>query len=191
MSSATIVAPLESGRYPVHFELVHAAADKRPAEKPAFDFLLRPDVPVPTPEGGTARAAERLVYALDGMAIAEIAPRAMSGALVGALADAGLPGDGVDFVVPHQAGAGIVRFTGMQLDAHGISGELINGLTKSTGNVSACSIPHALKENWSRLRGLVACPSAAVGSPGRAEVLQGCTLLRATPLHERQGSAAA
>lgn len=135
--------------------------------------------------------SQRLVYALDGMAIADIAPRAMSAATGQALAEAGLCGADVDFVVPHQAGTGIVRFTGMQLEGYGVHGELINGLTRRTGNVSACSIPHALKESWSRLKGLIACPTAAVGSPGRPEVLRGCILLRATGAHQRQAVAAA
>lgn len=190
MASATLIAPLANRRHPVHFQILHAAAEKQPADRSAFDFLVRPRVPFPSPDGGTAHA-ERLVYSLDGMAIAEIAPRAMSAAVAKSLAAAELHGGDVDFVVPHQAGAGIVRFTGMKLEECGVRGELVNGLTRRTGNVSACSVPHALKETWSRLRGLVACPTAAVGSPGRAEVLQGCILLRATPLHERQVNAAA
>jgi predicted naringenin-chalcone synthase len=125
------------------------------------------------------------------MTIADLAPRAMSAAVVEGLAAAGLRGSDVDFVVPHQAGTGIVRFTGMKLEEAGVGGELINGLTRRTGNVSACSIPHALRESWSRLRGLVACPTAAVGSPGRPEVLQGCILLRSTAVHEAQVRAAA
>jgi 3-oxoacyl-[acyl-carrier-protein] synthase III len=191
MASATLLAPATSRKHPVHFTIVHADAEKQPADRPAFDFHIRPQVPVPAPGGGTLRDVERLVYTLDGMAIAEIAPRAMSAAVAKALADASLSGGDVRFVVPHQAGSGIVRFTGMQLDAHGIRGELINGLTKRTGNVSACSIPHALKHTWERLSGLIACPTAAVGSPGRPEVLQGCILLRATPYHERLANTAA
>ncbi|NCY02744.1 MAG: hypothetical protein EBX36_07485, partial [Planctomycetia bacterium] len=143
------------------------------------------------PAGGVTHAAERLVYALDGMAIAEIAPRSMSAAVATALADAGLPGRDVHFVVPHQAGTGIVRFTGMKLEELGVGGELVNGLTRRTGNVSACSLPHALRETWSRLHGLIACPTAAVGSPGRPEVLQGCILLRSTAAHHRQAVAVA
>ena len=127
----------------------------------------------------------------DLMAIAEIAPRAMSAAVADALAAAGLSGDDVSFVVPHQAGSGIVRFTGMKLEEFGIRGELVNGLTQRTGNVSACSLPHAIKQTWGRLSGLIACPTAAVGSPGKPEVLQGCILLRATAAHERQAVAAA
>ena len=191
MASATLLAPTTSHRYPAHFEIVHADAEKQPTERSAFDFHLRPSVPAPAPDGGTIHADERLVYSLDGMAIAEIAPRAMSAAVAKALADTGHSGGDVKFVVPHQAGSGIVRFTGMKLDEYGVRGELVNGLTKRTGNVSACSIPYALKQTWGRLAGLIACPTAAVGSPGRPEVLQGCILLRATALHERQANAAA
>jgi len=191
MASATLIAPLESRRHPPHFEILHAHAERRPVERPAFDFHMRPHVPVPAPDGGRAFDPERLVYSLDGMAIAETAPRAMSAAVVRALAESGLTGNAVDHIVPHQAGTGIVRFTGMKLEEHGIGGELVNGLVRRTGNVSACSIPHALHATWGRLRGLVACPTAAVGSPGRPEVLQGCILLRSTPHHDRRAFAAA
>ena len=191
MASATLLAPPTNRRHPTHFTILHADAEKQPTEKSAFNFQLRPSVAYPTPDGGTAHDDQRLVYSLDGMAIAEIAPRAMSAAVAKALTASGLSGADVNFVVPHQAGSGIVRFTGMKLDEYGVQGELINGLTRRTGNVSACSVPHALKETWHRLRGLVACPTAAVGSPGKPEILQGCILLQATALHERLASAAA
>jgi 3-oxoacyl-[acyl-carrier-protein] synthase-3 len=191
MASATLLATPATRRHPVHFEIVHADAEKQPVPKAAFDFHVRDHVPVPAPDGGTAHHAARLVYSLDGMAIAEIAPRAMSAAVGKALAESGIaPGD-VSFVVPHQAGTGIVRFAGMKLDELGVHGELVNGLTRRTGNVSACSVPHALRETWSRLSGLIACPTAAVGSPGRPEALQGCVLLRSTPHHDRQSTVAA
>jgi 3-oxoacyl-[acyl-carrier-protein] synthase III len=190
MASATLLAPAASRRHPPHFLVLHADAARRPVERPVFDFHVRSGVPVPAPDGGTLHADERLVYALDGMAIAEIAPRAMSAAVAEALEATGIAGDDVRFVVPHQAGTGIVRFTAMQLDGHGVRGDIVNGLTRRTGNVSACSIPHALDASWSRLTGLVACPAAAVGSPGRAEVLQGCVLLESTPTHDRQAAAA-
>ena len=191
MASATMLSPADSRRHPVHFEIVHAMAEKQPADKPAFDFHVRRAVPVPAVGGGRTQADERLVYSLDGMAIAEIAPRAMSAAVATSLAAVGLTGADVDFVVPHQAGSGIVRFTGMKLEEHGVTGEIINGLTRRTGNVSACSIPHALVQTWSRLSGLVACPNAAVGSPGRPEVLHGCILLRSTAAHDQQATQAA
>ncbi|NBW96692.1 MAG: hypothetical protein EBR28_08155 [Planctomycetia bacterium] len=191
MASATLVAPTSSRRYPVHLEILHADAEKQPAERPTFDFHMQPRVPVPAPGGGRAEERERLVYSLDGMAIAEIAPRAMSAAVAKALAATGLSGRDVGFVVPHQAGTGIVRFTGMKLEELGVGGELINGLTRRTGNVSACSVPHALQATWDRLSGVVACPTAAVGSPGRPEVLSGCVLLKTTPHHARSLKVAA
>ena len=49
----------------------------------------------------------------------------------------------------------------------------------------------ALATAWSRLQGVVACPSAAVGSPGQREISQGCILFRGTPLHERLPQVAA
>ena len=191
MATATLLAPLDGRRHGVHFELVHADASRQPAARPAFDFQARADVPVPAPDGGKRIDERRVVYTLDGMAIAELAPREMAAAVASALAERGLDGRDVDHVVPHQAGTGIVNFAAMKLDDHGVRCEVVNGLTRGTGNTSACSIPHALRERWDSLHGLVACPAAAVGSPGRAEVLRGCVLLRSTPLHDRRGAAAA
>jgi len=191
LATATLLAPLASRRHPVHFAIVHAHAERRPAERPFFDFQLREAVPVPVPDGTTRREPLRLVYSLDGMGIAETAPRAMAAAAADGLAAAGLRGDAIRFVVPHQAGAGIVRFTGMQLEERGVRADLVNGLTRTTGNTSACSVPHALAHEWNRLGGLVACPTAAVGAPGRAEVLQGCILLESTAIHERRMGLAA
>jgi 3-oxoacyl-[acyl-carrier-protein] synthase III len=145
----------------------------------------------PRRDGGQEHAAQRLVFSLDGMGIADTAPRAMASALAKALETTRVRPDDVRFVVPHQAGTGIVRFTGMKIEEFGIHGELINGMTKNIGNVSSCSIPHALKRNWNKLQGIIACPSAAVGAPGMAEVRNGCTLLAATQLHERLVNAAA
>jgi len=185
LATATLVTRADSTRHPIHFEILAAEAARRPAERSAFDFESRRDVPVPTPEGGTRVEGERVVYRLDGMAIAELAPREMSAAVGSALAACGLVGADLDHVVPHQAGTGIVNFATMQLDGQGVRCPVVNGLTRETGNTSACSIPHALRERWDSLRGLVACPAAAVGSPGRPEVLRGCVLLRSTPLHDR------
>lgn len=191
MAAATLLAPLTSRRHPAHFEVLHADARREQIDQPAFDFQQRRQVPVPTPDGGVARAGDRIVYTLDGMAIADAAPRQMSDAVAAALHASQLNGSDVDFVVPHQAGTGIVRFTGMKLEEYGIGGELINGLTQRVGNVSGCSVPFALRETWDRLGGLIACPTAAVGSPGRPEVLRGCVLLRSTAYHDRQRTQAA
>jgi 3-oxoacyl-[acyl-carrier-protein] synthase III len=191
MASATLISSLASRRHPVHFEVVHAQADRQPVERPFFYFHIQYDVPVPRPGGLREQVAQRLVYSLDGMGIAETAPRAMSAAVADSLSEAGFSPNELRFVVPHQAGAGIVRFTGMQLEGLGIESELVNGLTRRTGNVSACSVPHALHHEWQRLHGLVACPTAAVGAPGQPEVLQGCVLLRSTPHHDNRASVAA
>ena len=191
MAAATLLAPADSRRHPVHFVIEHAHATKRPLDRPAFDFHVGTDVPVPRADGGSRVVHRRLVYSLDGMAIAEAAPRAMAAAVATALAEQRLTGAALDAVVPHQAGAGIVRFTSMQLDDVGFRGELINGLTRHTGNVSACSIPHALHHAWDRLHGLIACPTTAVGSPGKREISQGCILLRSTAHHGRRPVVAA
>ncbi|MBU6275444.1 MAG: hypothetical protein KGQ61_02295 [Planctomycetes bacterium] len=191
MATATLVAPVTSSRYPVHFTIEHAHATKVGVARPAFDFHVADTVPVPTPAGGSRIDRHRLVYSLDGMAIADAAPRAMAAAVADALAATGLSGGDVDHVVPHQAGAGIVRFTGMQLEPLGIRCPPLNGMTARTGNVSACSIPHALHHAWDDLHGLVACPTTAVGSPGRAEISRGCIILRSTADHDRPNSAAA
>ena len=191
MASATLISPLTSQRYPTHFELLHADARREQIEHPAFNFERRENVPIPLPNGGVAHADKRIVYTLDGMAIADTAPRQMSAAVASALEASSLSGDDVDYVVPHQAGTGIVRFTGMKLEEYGIGGQLINGLTERAGNVSACSVPFALRETWDQLSGIIACPTAAVGSPGKPEVLRGCVLLKSTPYHEIRRTKAA
>ncbi|MEX2174644.1 MAG: 3-oxoacyl-[acyl-carrier-protein] synthase III C-terminal domain-containing protein [Pirellulaceae bacterium] len=191
MATATLLAPADSQRYPAHFEVLYAQAHKQPADGVFFDFQMRQNVLSPTPDGGRAHEAQRLVFTLDGMGIADAAPRAMSSATAAALLAAGIAGEEVRHVIPHQAGAGIVRLTAMKLEQLGIGGEVANGLTAHVGNVSSCSIPYVLKMMWNRLSGTIVCPTAAVGNPGEKEVSQGCILLRATPLHERLGQAAA
>lgn len=191
MATATLLSPMGSQRHPVHFELLYADARKQPADGVFFDFHRRVNVPTPTQDGGREIFDERLVFSLDGMSIADAAPRAMAGALAGALAATGTSADEIKFVVPHQAGTGIVRLTAMKLDQLGIRGEVINGLTQRVGNVSSGSIPYSLKQLWTRLTGTIACPTAAVGSPGAKEVSQGCLLFRATPYHDQMSRAAA
>jgi 3-oxoacyl-[acyl-carrier-protein] synthase III len=184
LATATLLARTDSRDYPVHFELLHSNAERRPTSSPFFKFQLRENVPTPTVGGGRRYEPLRLVFSLDGMGIADAAPRAMAGALEAALASTGISKDDVRYILPHQAGAAIVRLAAMKIEQLGIRGEVINGLTRQVGNVSSSSIPFGLKQQWSKLRGIVACPTAAVGSPGRAEMLQGCLLLRATTLHE-------
>lgn len=190
MATATLLARSDSPLYPSHFTLLHAAAEKQPADGAFFDFHLRQHVLCPQRDGGRDYAPERLVFSLDGMAVADAAPRAMSQAVARALEEARVSPADIRFVVPHQAGTGIVRLAAMKIEALGIPGEVINGMTSEVGNVSSCSIPYALKKNWNRLDGIIACPTAAVGDPGQPEMSNGCILLRATPLHSKQASAA-
>jgi 3-oxoacyl-[acyl-carrier-protein] synthase III len=177
MATVTLVARTDSQKFPVRFVIRYADAEKQSAGRSFFDFQLRENVLLPSLDGGQNRASQRLVFSLDGMGIADVAPRAMSGAVAKALQASHIRPEEVRFVVPHQAGTGIVRFTGMKLEELGIHGTVINGLTKHIGNVSSCSVPYALKQNWDTLHGTIACPTAAVGAPGKPEILQGCTLL--------------
>lgn len=188
MATATLIARDDSVRYPTHFSLVHARAIKRPTDGAFFNFHLRENLPIPQKNGGRAVVPERLVFSLDGMGVADTAPRAMAEEIQAALLAANIPVDQVRFVVPHQAGAGIVRLATMKIEALGVQGEVINGLTAEIGNVSSCSIPFALRSQWERLEGLIACPTAAVGRPGVAEMSQGCILLQSTPYHTQQMS---
>ena len=184
LATATLLARTDSLKYPVNLELLHASAEKRPADGVFFDFHLRQAVPAPTEDGGRTLDAEKLVFSLDGMGIADVAPRAMAAAIEGGLKATGIaPGD-VQLVIPHQAGTAIVRLAAMKIEQLGIAGEVINGHTQSVGNVSSGSIPYTLKRLWPRLAGVIACPTAAVGNPGIAEVSQGCILLRTTPRHQ-------
>jgi 3-oxoacyl-[acyl-carrier-protein] synthase-3 len=191
LATATLIARSDSRKYPVHFRVLHAAAQKQPAAAPFFNFELRQQVLAPNRDGSRQHLDSRLVFTLDGMGIADAAPRAMSAALSQSLQAAGRQPADLQFVVPHQAGTGIVRLTAMKLEQAGVCGQLINGFTRHVGNVSSCSVPFALQKCWGKLHGLIACPTAAVGDPGKSEVSQGCILLEASPLHERLAIAAA
>lgn len=187
-ATATLVNRADSERYPIHFELLDAQYERQPVPRPFFDFEMRSDVLVPAPDGCQKRDASRLVFSLDGMGIADTAPRAMASAAAKLAAQNQLTPEQIDHIVPHQAGVGIVRLTGMKLEEAGFKAEPVNGLTEHLGNVSSGSVPLALKHNWNRLGGHILCPVAAVGAPGRPEVSQGCILLRAA---ERRRSIAA
>lgn len=190
LATATLLARADSPLHPPHFSLLYADAEKLAVDGAFFNFHLREHVLLPQRDGGRDYAPKRLVFSLDGMGVADAAPRAMSQGVSKALESTRLsPGD-IRFVVPHQAGTGIIRLAAMKIEALGISGEVINGMTSEVGNVSSCSIPYALKKHWSRLDGTIACPTAAVGQPGQPEMSQGCVLLRATPHHSKQASAA-
>ena len=179
MATATLISRLDSRKYPVHFKVTHAFAEKQPAPGVFFNFELRQNVLMPGDDDSRAQANERLVFSLDGLGIADVAPRAMANAVAKSLQARRLRAADVRFVVPHQAGTGIVRLASMKLEQLGVQGEVVNGITGQVGNVSSSSIPFALKQTWQKLEGLIACPTAAVGAPGVAEVSQGCILLEA------------
>lgn len=183
LGTVTILSPVESEKYPVHFDLVGAEAEMESSQGVFFDYQLRENVVLPTPEGGRTLASRRMVFSLDGLGIADAAPRAMADATVKALRKADLQPERVNFVVPHQAGTGIVRFTAMKLEQMGVHGEVINGVTGDVGNVSSCSVPYALQKTWNQLQGTIVCPTAGVGNPGNAQVSQGCVILQATESH--------
>jgi 3-oxoacyl-[acyl-carrier-protein] synthase III len=185
IATATLLSSSESQRYPARFNVLSAAAETQAADGVFFDFQLRENVLSPTPDGGKTRAPRRLVFSLDGLGIADAAPRAMSAALNKILLATGIRPDKVRFVVPHQAGTAIVRLTAMKLEEIGIRAETANGLTAHVGNLSSSSIPFALKQLWHRLEGTIACPTAAVGNPGVAKISRGCLLLEATSCHQR------
>src|SRR4051812_39458279 len=85
LATATLLARRDSRKHPAHFDLLYTDAEKQPADAAYFDFHVRQNVPVPRANGGREQAEERLVFSLDGMAIADIAPRAMAGAVSKAL----------------------------------------------------------------------------------------------------------
>lgn len=177
-ATATLLSRCDSRRYPVKYEVVDAGFSRVEAPLPLFDFEMREQVPTPTSEGGRRVEPSRLVFSLDGMGIADVAPRAMADAAEQILIRNQLQAADIQFIVPHQAGAGIVRLTAMKLETAGFDATVINGLTKDIGNVSSCSVPHALKASWNQLSGNILCPVAAVGAPGKSQVSQGCILLR-------------
>jgi len=98
--------PSDSEKYPVHFDLVFAGAGMQAAEGVFFDYHLRENVVMPTPEGGRSFASQRLVFSLNGLGIADAAPRAMASATAKALRGERIQPEEVQFLVPHQAGTG-------------------------------------------------------------------------------------
>lgn len=190
MATATLLAREDSPNYPAHFKLLYSHAENQPADGAFFNFHLRDHVLVPQKGGGRDFAPSRLVFSLNGMGVADAAPRAMAAGIHEALAATEISPADIRFVVPHQAGTGIIRLATIKIEALGIKGEVINGMTSGVGNVSSCSIPYALQQHWNRLDGIIACPTAAVGRPGMLEMSQGCILLQATPLHSKLATAA-
>lgn len=172
LSTVTLMAPIDSPKYPVQFEMRYSHAERQAAPGVYFDFESKRDV---LHADGSISAG--VVFKLDGLGIADIAPRAMANALSKAISSDHLSPLSVKAVVPHQAGTGIVRFASLKIEALGVKARVINGVTSEVGNVSSGSIPFALKNCWNELDGVIACPAAGVGPPGKSEVTQGCVIL--------------
>jgi 3-oxoacyl-[acyl-carrier-protein] synthase III len=184
LSTATIISRTDSEQYPVHFELVDANVSRKATSHPFFDFSLRENVLAPTDNGGQTHEAKRIVYSLDGMGIADTAPRAMASAASEMLEGIGWRPEDIDYIVPHQAGAAIVRLAEMKIRDAGFKAEVINGMASQVGNVSSGSIPYTFSKKWNELNGNILCPIAGVGPPGKSFVVQGCIALKATEIHQ-------
>jgi 3-oxoacyl-[acyl-carrier-protein] synthase-3 len=178
MSQVTLLARTDSKRYPVRFALEYAAAESRPVGNVLFNFGWRNDVLVPTPDGGRSTLPSRPVFTMDLMGIGDTAPRAMAAAAAQALHQTNIAPQEVDFVVPHQAGASVVKLAAMKLEEIGVRGELLNGFTREVGNISSSSVPYVLQQTWDQLHGVILCPTAGVGKAGHASFSQGCVILR-------------
>jgi 3-oxoacyl-[acyl-carrier-protein] synthase-3 len=185
LGTVTLLALRDSHKYPPHFDLLFAGARMQPAVGVFFDYRLQEHVIMPTPEGGRSSSPRRLVFSLDGLGIGDAAPRAMANVTAEALRTRHIRPEQVRFVVPHQAGTGIVRLAAMKLEEVGVAGQLVNGLTAAVGNVSSCSVPYGLRQTWDQLEGTIVCPTAGVGNPGDAKVSEGCIILRSTKRHRR------
>ncbi len=184
MATATLISRVDSQKYPVHFELLHANVDRVETNRPFFDFAHRTEAPVPTLGGGTSIESERIVFSLDGMAIADAASRAMAASASEMLDVLNLNANEVEHLIPHQAGVAIVRLAEMKLRDSGFTGEVTNGLTCDIGNVSSASIPYAISKKWHELSGTIFCPIASVSRPGTSAVAKGCIALRSTANHQ-------
>lgn len=90
IATATLGSDSDGQRYPVRFDVLSADAETQTAGGVFFDFHLRENVLAPSPERGKTRVPPRLVFSLDGLGIADAAPRAMSAVLYKSLATTGI-----------------------------------------------------------------------------------------------------
>lgn len=184
LATATIISRMDSQVYPVHFQLLDSTVELQSTTRPFFQFLMRQQVLAPTIDGGKRFDAERIVFSMDGMGIADAAPRAMADAANEMVSKTGLQPENIQCIVPHQAGSAIVRLAEMKLRDAGFTCQVVNGMTRDVGNVSSGSIPYTLQQKWDELQGNILCPIASVGPPGESAVAQGCIALRSTPIHQ-------
>ncbi len=191
MATATLIARTDSEHYPVHFEMLDAKVERQPTNRPFFQFDVKERVSKPTADGGRDFDPQRIVFSLDGMGIADVAPRAMALSAREMVRGTGQEPEDIQHIIPHQAGFAIVRLTEMKLRDEGFTGQVINGMTHDIGNISSGSIPFTLHALWDELQGNILCPIASVGPPGKNAVAQGCIALRATAVHKQAFAATA
>ena len=153
------------------------------AERVFFDYHVQENVSLPTPEGGRSCVSRRLVFTLDGLGIADAAPRAMADTTAKALRAA-----------QHSARRSAVSRAPSGGDGHRAShGNETGGdrrprrsdqwIDQRRRQRQFLLRPYALRKTWDRLEGTIVCPTAGVGHPGDAEVSHGCVILQATDSH--------
>jgi 3-oxoacyl-[acyl-carrier-protein] synthase III len=177
-ATATLITRLDSRLLPARYELIAAMTGVQQVPQINFGHEWRRNVLVPTSQGGETRDSERFCFWLDGDVIYKYAPQIMADTACQALEKFGIRPTEPDFLIPHQAGAGIGRWFDRFRTEKGIAGEFINGYCAESGNITSCSIPYTFAENWDSLRGLIVCPTAGVGNPGESSMSCGCVAFR-------------
>ena len=177
-ATASLLTRPDNPYLPPRFELIAAMTGIEEVPHINFGHEWRRNVLVPTSHGGEMRDRERFCFWIDGDVIYRHAPQIMADTACRALDSFGIRCSEPDYIVPHQAGAGIGRWFERFRSDHGIAGEVLNGHCSQSGNITSCSLPYTLAENWDRLRGLIICPTAGVGNPGEPIMSCGCAAFR-------------
>ena len=100
LATVTLITRTDHEEHPVHFELLDAKVERQETNRPFFRFALKEQVPTPTHDGGRQIESERFVFSLDGMGIADVAPRGMAAAAAEMVRKTGLnPTDPLELVV--------------------------------------------------------------------------------------------
>ena len=182
LATVTILSPIDSEKYPVHFDLIFAGAGMRPAESVFFDYHLLENVVVPTPEGGEAVPHVGSCSRSTDLGLPTLRPvpwpaplRRRSAACVS---------------VPKRYSFSSPSGRDQHRASHGneIGGDRRprrsdQWVDKRRRQRQFVLRSLCLTETWNRLRGTIVCPTAGVGHPGDAEVSQGCIILQATESH--------
>lgn len=183
-ASATLVTNACDTLLPYYFRIVHACATDEIAAKEGQCFRLEMKKDVLEPNGdGERRVPEKLCMWMNGMGVAEQAPRIMYDQIAAYVKEPVQPIVQPVDIVPHQAGLRICEFLQRMLDSN--VGTLwlttLQGdpFTKNLGNITSSSLPYALSCLWRQLRGCVICPTAGVDLLGRNIMTGGILVLHA------------